>query len=161
MEATSGGYDDFRWLRGIEVMNKSVRVHINHKTTIVECRVGDTVLEAARRSALYPPFSCRRGECGTCRALLEVGTVEMRTNNYLTALDVKDGWILTCQAVPSSQETTVNYEARRWIPGLRSLLRTAIDTRLRRKQSISSLRAIATERTPEICNSISPPSTRR
>lgn len=101
----------------------NVHVRINHKLTTIAYRTGDTILETARRNMLYPPFSCRRGDCGTCRALVEAGTATMRSNNILTPTDVRDGWILTCQATPTSKEISVSYDARRLLPGLRSLIR--------------------------------------
>ena len=34
----------------------------------------------------------------------------MRVNNALSAEEVDDGWVLTCQAVPTSAAVVVNYE---------------------------------------------------
>ncbi|WP_419919224.1 2Fe-2S iron-sulfur cluster-binding protein [Candidatus Poriferisocius sp.] len=70
---------------------------------------GDTVLEAARRAGLSPPFSCEAGNCATCMALLHRGHVTMRANNALTPDDLDEGWILTCQSIPEG-DTVVEYE---------------------------------------------------
>ena len=35
----------------------------------------------------------------------------MRTNNALTTDEVDTGWVLTCQALPTSREVVVNYDA--------------------------------------------------
>ncbi len=35
----------------------------------------------------------------------------MRANNALSSDEVDDGWILTCQAVPTSPEVVVDYDA--------------------------------------------------
>ena len=35
----------------------------------------------------------------------------MRVNNALSADEVDDGWVLTCQALPTSREVVVNYDA--------------------------------------------------
>jgi ferredoxin len=72
---------------------------------------GDTILEAARRGGLGPPFSCEQGNCATCMAHLDTGTVTMRANNVLSADEVDEGWILTCQSVPTSAELAVDYDA--------------------------------------------------
>jgi len=69
------------------------------------------VLDAARRAGLRPPFSCESGSCATCMAHLDAGSVQMRVNNALSAAEVEDGWILTCQAVPTSPEVVVNFDA--------------------------------------------------
>jgi hypothetical protein len=43
-------------------------------------------------------------------ALLRSGEVKMRVNNALDADEVAEGWVLTCQAEPTSPEVTVVYE---------------------------------------------------
>jgi ring-1,2-phenylacetyl-CoA epoxidase subunit PaaE len=35
----------------------------------------------------------------------------MRANNALTADEVDTGWVLTCQAVPTTREVVVDYDA--------------------------------------------------
>jgi ring-1,2-phenylacetyl-CoA epoxidase subunit PaaE len=35
----------------------------------------------------------------------------MRANNALSADDLEEGWILTCQSVPTSAEVVVDYDA--------------------------------------------------
>lgn len=74
-------------------------------------RAGDSVLEAARRGGLSPPFSCEAGNCATCMAHLDAGSVTMRANNALTTEDLEEGWILTCQSIPTSAQIVVNYDA--------------------------------------------------
>jgi len=76
-----------------------------------EYRDGDTLLESARRLGVSPPFSCEGGSCGTCMALVEEGSATMRVNNALTPDEVDGGWVLTCQAIPTSREVVVNYDA--------------------------------------------------
>jgi hypothetical protein len=44
-------------------------------------------------------------------AHLDAGTANMRVNNALTPDEVDDGWVLTCQAIPTSRDVTVNYDA--------------------------------------------------
>jgi len=34
----------------------------------------------------------------------------MRVNNALTPDEVDDGWVLTCQALPTSREVVVDYD---------------------------------------------------
>jgi ferredoxin-NADP reductase len=71
---------------------------------------GDTILDTARRAGLKPPFSCQAGSCGTCMAFLGEGRAMMRVNNALRAEEVEAGWVLTCQAVPTSREVVVDYD---------------------------------------------------
>jgi ferredoxin-NADP reductase len=74
-------------------------------------RAGDSILDTARGGDLSPPFSCEAGNCATCMAHLDEGTVRMRVNNALTPEEVEEGWILTCQSVPTSERVVVDYDA--------------------------------------------------
>ena len=101
----------------------TVNLFLRGVSTTTSYNPGDSILETARRASLYPPFRCQKGNCGSCKALIESGRVKMKRNNKLTFLDIKDGWVLTCQAIPTSQTISINYDARRLLPGLRFLLR--------------------------------------
>jgi 3-ketosteroid 9alpha-monooxygenase subunit B len=90
---------------------KEVTVVLGGKTVVVAYQSGDSLLETARRGGLRPPFSCQAGNCATCMAFLKEGTVTMRFNNALTPEEVEEGWILTCQGLPTSEAVTVEYEA--------------------------------------------------
>ena len=66
---------------------------------------------------MSPPFSCESGNCATCMARLVEGTVTMHVNNALTDDEVAEGWVLTCQSVPTSPSVHVVYgygEADQW-----------------------------------------------
>ena len=71
---------------------------------------GDTVLDAARRASLNPPYSCEQGNCATCMALVTGGSVTMRVNNALTTEEVAEGWVLTCQSLPVGPEVAIEYD---------------------------------------------------
>jgi 3-ketosteroid 9alpha-monooxygenase subunit B len=104
--ATAGGEDG-----GAADLPEEVTVVLGGKKVTVKYQPGDTVLETARRGGLRPPFSCEAGNCATCMAFLKEGTVTMRANNALTPEEVEEGWILTCQSLPSGGTVTVEYEA--------------------------------------------------
>jgi ferredoxin len=89
---------------------ESLVVRLRGREHSIEYRAGDTVLGAVRRAGLNGPFNCQQGNCGTCIARLEKGTASMHANNVLDRDEVEDGWILTCQAVPTSRELVVVYE---------------------------------------------------
>jgi 3-ketosteroid 9alpha-monooxygenase subunit B len=88
-----------------------VTITLAGKTTVIPYQRGDTVLETARRGGLRPPFSCEAGNCATCMAFLKEGSVRMRANNALTPDEVEEGWILTCQSLPTAGTMSVEYEA--------------------------------------------------
>ena len=86
-------------------------VKLAGKKTTLEYQLGDTILDATRRASLGAPFSCESGSCATCMAHLDVGSASMRVNNALTPDEVDTGWVLTCQAIPTSREVVVDYDA--------------------------------------------------
>jgi ferredoxin-NADP reductase len=90
---------------------ETVQIRLDRKKKAVDYRLGDTILDTARRAGMGPPFSCEGGNCGTCMALVEDGSATMRVNNALTPEEVEEGWVLTCQAIPTSREIKVNYDA--------------------------------------------------
>jgi ferredoxin-NADP reductase len=94
----------------IESETKSITIRLGGRKRQVRYEPGDTILETARRAGLAPPFACQAGNCGTCMAYLEDGKVTMRVNNALGADEVEEGWILTCQSIPTSREVAVDYE---------------------------------------------------
>jgi ring-1,2-phenylacetyl-CoA epoxidase subunit PaaE len=49
--------------------------------------------------------------CGTCRAKILDGEVDMRRNFALEPAEVAAGYVLTCQSFPASEQATVDYDA--------------------------------------------------
>ncbi|MEV0248116.1 ferredoxin--NADP reductase [Nocardia sp. NPDC050712] len=88
----------------------TVTIFLDRKTASVPTRAGETLLQAARRAGLTPPFSCEQGNCATCMARITEGSATMTVNDALTDDEVADGYVLTCQAVPDSPTVTVRYE---------------------------------------------------
>ena len=85
-------------------------ITFNGRTETGDHHPGTTILQSARSLALAPPSSCEAGSCATCMAQLVEGSVSMRVNNALTDDEVAEGWILTCQSVPTSPVVKVVYE---------------------------------------------------
>jgi 3-ketosteroid 9alpha-monooxygenase subunit B len=89
----------------------SVTLVVRRRKTTVDYHAGDTILLAARRGGVQTPSSCEAGTCASCMALLMEGTAVMRANDALTPEEVEEGWVLTCQAVPTSKTITVDFES--------------------------------------------------
>jgi ring-1,2-phenylacetyl-CoA epoxidase subunit PaaE len=73
-------------------------------------RGGDVILDAAEVAGLDLPFSCRAGVCSTCRAKLVSGSAEMEHNVALEDWEVEAGYILCCQARPTSAALEISYD---------------------------------------------------
>lgn len=70
----------------------------------------ESILNAALRVRPDVPFACAGGVCGTCRAKLVTGTVSMDENYALEQDELDKGYVLTCQAHPTSESVTVDYD---------------------------------------------------
>lgn len=70
----------------------------------------ESILNAALRVRPDVPFACAGGVCGTCRAKLVTGTVSMDENYALEQDELDKGYVLTCQAHPTSEEVTVDFD---------------------------------------------------
>ncbi|GAB6900752.1 1,2-phenylacetyl-CoA epoxidase subunit PaaE [Kineosporia succinea] len=70
-----------------------------------------TVLDGAQATRADLPFACKGGVCGTCRAVVRDGEVDMRRNYALEPAEVEAGFVLTCQTFPVSDCVTVDFDA--------------------------------------------------
>jgi ferredoxin len=95
---------------GADAVVAQVMVELDGRTGTVDHHPGTTILQAARQMGMSPPFSCESGNCATCMARLVEGEVTMYVNDVLTDDEVAEGWILTCQSVPTTAAVHVVYE---------------------------------------------------
>ena len=71
-----------------------------------------SILDAASAAGLEVPFSCTSGVCGTCRARCVEGAVRMERNFALDRNEVAAGFVLTCQAHPTSEKVVLSFDER-------------------------------------------------
>jgi ring-1,2-phenylacetyl-CoA epoxidase subunit PaaE len=72
---------------------------------------GQAILDSASAVRSDLPFACKGGVCGTCRAQVTEGEVEMRRNYALDESELAQGFVLTCQSHPVSDTVVVDYDA--------------------------------------------------
>jgi ring-1,2-phenylacetyl-CoA epoxidase subunit PaaE len=79
-----------------------------------ELRMGrdERVLDVALEAGLDLPWSCRGGVCCTCRAKVMEGQVEMERNFTLEPWEMEQGFVLSCQARPTTDRVVVSYDER-------------------------------------------------
>ncbi|MGJ4943805.1 1,2-phenylacetyl-CoA epoxidase subunit PaaE [Bradyrhizobium sp. HKCCYLS1011] len=83
---------------------------IDGKRREVPVAEGEAILDAALRAGVDLPFACKGGMCSTCRAKLVEGKVEMELNYSLEPWELKAGFVLTCQAKPTTERVVVDYD---------------------------------------------------
>jgi ring-1,2-phenylacetyl-CoA epoxidase subunit PaaE len=83
---------------------------IDGKRREVPVADGEAILDAALRAGIDLPFACKGGMCSTCRAKLVEGTAEMELNYSLEPWELKAGFVLTCQAKPTTDRVVVDYD---------------------------------------------------
>lgn len=69
-----------------------------------------SILDAAVDAGLDAPFSCKGGVCTTCMAKMTEGSVRMDANYALTDHELKKGFILCCQAHPTSDVVKLSWD---------------------------------------------------
>ena len=89
----------------------AVTVILEGRSTTIVVPPGTAILDGAQQARPDLPFACKGGVCGTCRARLVHGDVTMRRNYALEEHELDAGYVLTCQALPTSDEITVDYDA--------------------------------------------------
>jgi ring-1,2-phenylacetyl-CoA epoxidase subunit PaaE len=79
------------------------------RTSTTHLAPGETVLDGVLRVRVDAPYACRGGVCGTCRARLVEGDVQMDVNYALEPDEVEAGVVLTCQSRPTTETVRVEY----------------------------------------------------
>lgn len=95
---------------GAEAVTEEVTIELEGRRITLPYSNGETLLQTARMAGLRAPSSCEVGSCGTCMARLTEGSARMLNNDALEDDEVEDGWVLTCQALPTSRTVQVVYE---------------------------------------------------
>jgi ring-1,2-phenylacetyl-CoA epoxidase subunit PaaE len=71
---------------------------------------GISLLDAAQNNGVDIPFSCKGGMCCTCRAHISEGAANMTVNYALEPGEVEMGYVLTCQAHPTTDHVVVDFD---------------------------------------------------
>ncbi|GLY67759.1 1,2-phenylacetyl-CoA epoxidase subunit PaaE [Amycolatopsis taiwanensis] len=96
----------------VDGLTSDVTVVLDGRSTTLALPRDTPVLDSAQRFRPDLPFACKGGVCGTCRAKVTSGKVDLRRNFALEEAEVDAGFVLTCQSVPVSETLTVDYDAR-------------------------------------------------
>jgi ring-1,2-phenylacetyl-CoA epoxidase subunit PaaE len=68
------------------------------------------VVDAGLASGIALPYSCKGGMCCTCRAKVLEGAAEMTRNYSIEPWELEAGYILSCQARPTTKRLVLDYD---------------------------------------------------
>jgi len=91
-------------------MSKKITIICDDVEYNLEMNDDKTILDFALENDIDAPYSCQGGICSTCLAKLDKGSVKMDNNQILTDDEIQEGYILSCQSRPTSDEVVINYD---------------------------------------------------
>lgn len=108
----------------IDAVDTKIAEALEHKTEGTEVTIidggtefhfvmdddSDTILDGALVAGADLPFACKAGVCSTCKCKIIEGSVEMKVNYALEESEVKNNFVLSCQAVPTSKKVKVDFD---------------------------------------------------
>ncbi|MCF8268123.1 MAG: ferredoxin--NADP reductase [Ignavibacteriales bacterium] len=94
----------------IEKKSREVSIIFRGKEYKIIVEPGESVLEKAIESGIDLPNSCQYGSCGTCRAKLISGSMQLIGQSALSDEDKNAGFTLTCVGFPASDNVVILYD---------------------------------------------------
>lgn len=90
---------------------EKVNIILDGRELIVDVsKQDDSILDAALRAGADLPYACKGGVCATCKCRVLEGEVEMAINYSLEEDEVAKGYVLSCQARPTSANVRLSFD---------------------------------------------------
>ncbi len=93
-----------------EVAGAKISVTQGGATDVIVLKSGQTVLDGLLEAGKTPPYSCLAGACSTCMAKVTSGGVKMDVCYALDDDEIAEGYVLACQAHPTTPEVSMNFD---------------------------------------------------
>lgn len=90
--------------------NRNIKVRVYGQEYEFTVEKDENIITAGIKNGLIFPYSCQIGACSTCRAMLVSGNVFMEIREGLTDAEVEQGYILTCQSHPMSDDVVIDFD---------------------------------------------------
>ena len=94
----------------IEEGKTEVTVLLDDEETTFTMSNTDNILAASLRHNLDAPYSCQGGVCSSCLCKVTEGKAVMTKNSILTDSEVEEGFVLACQAHPTTSKITIDFD---------------------------------------------------
>jgi ring-1,2-phenylacetyl-CoA epoxidase subunit PaaE len=102
--------EDLNKTSSIEGSGAKATVKMNGKKIELNLLPNESILDGLLRIDEDPPYSCMSGACSTCVCKLISGKAEMERCLALSDDEVKNGYLLSCSAIPTTEEIEVDYD---------------------------------------------------
>ncbi|MGU3433048.1 2Fe-2S iron-sulfur cluster-binding protein [Actinomycetes bacterium M1A6_2h] len=89
--------------------SSSVSVELDGEQHSLDWPANSTLIDVLLTAGIDAPYSCREGECGSCACSVRSGSVDPGHGTALSDDDVADGYILACQAKPTSEHVEIEF----------------------------------------------------
>jgi ring-1,2-phenylacetyl-CoA epoxidase subunit PaaE len=90
--------------------SSEITVIVDEEATTFIMDPKTSILSSALKEGIDAPHSCQGGICSSCLAKITKGKAIMDKNSILSETEVNDGFVLTCQAHPTTQKITIDYD---------------------------------------------------
>lgn len=102
-----GGTEIKDTIEGVD--NAKLIAHLKGEKIEAFIPKGKTILRTLIDAGKEPPYACEGGVCATCICVLKKGEVHMKNNIALDDAKIKEGYVLSCQSIPLTDEVEVEY----------------------------------------------------
>jgi ring-1,2-phenylacetyl-CoA epoxidase subunit PaaE len=92
-----------------DVCEVTVIVDGNHQRFTMH-RDQQSVLDAGLEQGIDLRYACKGGICASCRCKLIEGQVDMDANYALEDYEVARGFVLSCQAFPTTDKLVLDFD---------------------------------------------------
>lgn len=107
-----------RWISSVPTPARTMQDIVAHlfvtlsgRTSAFDMRAGDdNLIDAAARVGNDLPYSCKNGMSCTCLCKVTAGAVEVAVNYSLEPLETKAGFMLACQAKPTTANVSLDFD---------------------------------------------------
>lgn len=90
---------------------EKVNIILDGRELVIEVsKQDDSILDAALRAGADLPYACKGGVCATCKCKVLEGEVEMAINYSLEEDEVQKGYVLSCQARPTTANVRLSFD---------------------------------------------------
>ena len=90
--------------------DSSIIINMDGETFRFKTSPTETILDSALDNDIDLPYSCQSGVCSACQGKVITGTVSMDVSDGLSDEEIEEGYILSCQSYPTSDDVEIEID---------------------------------------------------